>query len=107
MRGSDRILNPGKGSDAVKISEVRSLVQLRRPEPDRVERTLRRCVTIEDLQHAAWRRWPRSVRGYVEGGADGEVSLARNRTAYEGLGLVPSPLRDVTDVDLRSSILGG
>lgn len=91
----------------MKISEARALVQLRKPESDRVERTLRRCVTIEDLQHAAWRRWPKSVRGYVEGGADGEVSLARNRAAYEGLGLVPSPLRDVTDVDLRTSILGG
>ena len=43
----------------------------------------------------------------MEGGADGEVSLARNRAAYEGLGLVPSPLRDVTEVDLRASILGG
>ncbi|HEX7463009.1 MAG TPA: alpha-hydroxy acid oxidase [Dermatophilaceae bacterium] len=91
----------------MKISEVRTLLQLRKPEPDRVERTLRRCVTIEDLQLAAWRRWPRSVRGYVEGGADGEVSLARNRAAYESVGLVPSPLRDVTDVDLRTSILGG
>jgi L-lactate dehydrogenase (cytochrome) len=91
----------------VKISEVRTLLQLRKPERDRVERTLKRCVTIEDLQHAAWRRWPKSVRGYVEGGADGEVSLARNRAAYESVGLVPSPLRDVTDVDLRTSILGG
>jgi len=91
----------------VKISEVRTLLQLRKPERDRVERTLKRCVTIEDLQHAAWRRWPKSVRGYVEGGADGEVSLARNRAAYERVGLVPSPLRDVTDVDLRTSILGG
>jgi L-lactate dehydrogenase (cytochrome) len=91
----------------VKISEVRTLLQLRKPERDRLERTLKRCVTIEDLQHAAWRRWPKSVRGYVEGGADGEVSLARNRAAYESVGLVPSPLRDVTDVDLRTSILGG
>lgn len=91
----------------MKISEVRTLLQLRKPERDRVERTLKRCVTIEDLQHAAWRRWPKSVRGYVEGGADGEVSLARNRAAYERVGLVPSPLRDVTDVDLRTSILGG
>ena len=91
----------------MKISEVRTLLQLRKPEPDRVERTLRRCVTIEDLQRVAWRRWPKSVRGYVEGGADGEVSLARNRAAYESVGLVPSPLRDVTDVDLRTSILGG
>jgi L-lactate dehydrogenase (cytochrome) len=91
----------------VKISEVRTLLQLRKPERDRLERTLKRCVTIEDLQHAAWRRWPKSVRGYVEGGADGEVSLARNRAAYESVGLLPSPLRDVTDVDLRTSILGG
>jgi L-lactate dehydrogenase (cytochrome) len=91
----------------MRLSEVRALVQLRRPEPGRVERTLRRCVTIEDLQHAAWRRWPKGVRGYVEGGADGEVSLARNRAAYQGLGLVPSTLRDVTDVDLRTPILGG
>ena len=91
----------------MKISEARALVQLRKPERHRVERTLRRCATIEDLQHAAWRRWPRSVRGYVEGGADGEVSLARNRAAYESLALVPSPLRGVTDVDLRTSILGG
>ena len=91
----------------MKISEVRTLLQLRKPERDRLERTLKRCVTIEDLQHAAWRRWPKSVRGYVEGGADGEVSLARNRAAYESVGLVPSPLRDVTDVDLRTSILGG
>jgi L-lactate dehydrogenase (cytochrome) len=91
----------------MRLSEVRALVQLRRPEPGRVERTLRRCVTIEDLQHVAWRRWPKGVRGYVEGGADGEVSLARNRAAYQGLGLVPSTLRDVTDVDLRTPILGG
>jgi L-lactate dehydrogenase (cytochrome) len=91
----------------MRLSEVRALVQLRKPEPGRVERTLRRCVTIEDLQHAAWRRWPKGVRGYVEGGADGEVSLARNRAAYEGMALVPSTLRDVTDVDLRTSVLGG
>ncbi len=90
----------------MRLSEARALVQLRKPEPDRDERTLRRCVTIEDLQHAAWRRWPAGVRGYVEGGADAEVSLARNRAAYQGLGLVPSTLRDVTDVDLRTSLLG-
>jgi L-lactate dehydrogenase (cytochrome) len=35
------------------------------------------------------------------------VSLARNRAAYEGRVLVPSTLRDVTDVDLRTVILGG
>lgn len=91
----------------MRLSEARALVQLRKPERDRDERTLRRCVTIEDLQHAAWRRWPKGVRGYVEGGADGEVSLARNRAAYQGFGLVPSPLRDVTEVDLSTSLLGG
>jgi hypothetical protein len=91
----------------MRLSEARALVKLRKPEPDRVERTLRRCVTIEDLRHVAWRRWPRSVRGYVEGGADAEVSLAGNRAAYQSRALVPSPLRDVTHVDLHTNVLAG
>jgi L-lactate dehydrogenase (cytochrome) len=91
----------------LKPKDVRALVQLRRPVLDPVDRTLGRCATIEDLQAAAHRRWPRGVRGYVEGGADGEVSLGRNRAAYEQCVLHPAPLRDVGRVDTRATLLGG
>lgn len=90
----------------MRVREVRELLQLDRPQWNRTERVLARCVTIEDLRTYACRRWPRGVRDYVEGGADGEVSLRRNRAAFEDFTLVPSVLRDVSDIDLRTSILG-
>ncbi|NJC71384.1 alpha-hydroxy-acid oxidizing protein [Planosporangium thailandense] len=88
------------------FSEVRSLVRLRRPVLDPVERTLSRCVTVDDVRTAAHRRWPAGVRGYVEGGADGEVSLRRNRQAFSDYALRPFTLRDVSRTDLTTTLLG-
>jgi L-lactate dehydrogenase (cytochrome) len=88
------------------ILEAAALLQLRRPRVRRTERVLARCVTVEDLRTEARRRWPRGVLGYVEGGADGEVTLRRNRAAYEAVELVPSVLRDVSSVDLATDLLG-
>jgi L-lactate dehydrogenase (cytochrome) len=88
------------------ILEVAALLQLRRPRARRTERVLARCVTVEDLRAEARRRWPRGVRGYVEGGADGEVSLRRNRAAFEAVELVPAVLRDVSTVDLATDLFG-
>lgn len=56
--------------------EALQLLQMRKPKLSRAKRVLARCVTIEDLRQEACRRWPRGVRGYVEGGADAEVSLS-------------------------------
>jgi L-lactate dehydrogenase (cytochrome) len=90
----------------VRPREIREIVHVRRPRLHRTARVLDRCVTIDDLRVAACRRWPRGVRGYVEGGADGEVTLRRNRSAYDDIGLVPSVLRDVSAVDLSTDLLG-
>ena len=90
----------------MRAREVRNLLQLRRPQWDRTARVLARCTTIEDLRVQACRRWPRGVRGYVEGGADGEISLRQNRAAFEEFQLVPSVLRNVSAVELRTTVLG-
>jgi L-lactate dehydrogenase (cytochrome) len=87
-------------------SEVRALLQLRRPELRPSRRAVARSATIDDLRAEACRRWPRGVRDYVEGGADAEVSLRRNREAFEAFDLVPSTLRDVSGVDTRAQLLG-
>lgn len=87
-------------------SEIRELLQFRAPLARRADRALARSHDIEDLRRVANRRWPSGVRGYVEGGADGELSLRRNREAYARRCLVPSALHDVSDVDLSTGLLG-
>jgi L-lactate dehydrogenase (cytochrome) len=85
---------------------MREMLHVGRPRWRRSARVLAQSVTIEDLRRHAFRRWPRGVRNYVEGGADGEVSLRRNRDAYESFNLTPSVLRDVTSVDTTTHLLG-
>lgn len=90
----------------MRAAEIRELLQFRSPRLRRADRVLARSADIEDLRREACRRWPRGVRGYVEGGADAEVSLGRNRAAYQHLELLPTALRDVGSVDLTTTLLG-
>lgn len=87
-------------------AEIRELLQFRAPRMRRTDRVLARAVEIEDLRREACRRWPKGVRGYVEGGADAEISLRRNRAAFERHELLPATLRDVSSVDLSTELLG-
>ncbi|HLU56279.1 MAG TPA: alpha-hydroxy acid oxidase [Pseudonocardia sp.] len=87
-------------------SELRSLL---RPAPfvrDADERRLRRAASIADLRAIARRRTPRAVFDYVDGAADGELSLARARRAYARVEFTPSVLHDVSTVDTSREILG-
>lgn len=43
---------------------------------------------------------------YIDGGADDEVTLRRNSTAFERWELLPQQLRDVSQVNLRTTVLG-
>jgi len=47
------------------------------------------AVTIEDLRRAARRRLPRVVFDYIDGGADGEITLRENSRAFERIGFRP------------------
>jgi isopentenyl diphosphate isomerase/L-lactate dehydrogenase-like FMN-dependent dehydrogenase len=68
--------------------------------------TLRRLLTVEDFRRAARRRLPRSVFDFVEGGAGDEVTLGRNRTAFDGLAFQPRILVDVAKRDQSTTVLG-
>lgn len=67
---------------------------------------LSRCFGIGDLQAAARRRLPGPVADYLDGGADDEVSLRRNRAVFERHGLVPRYLVDVERVQTSTTVLG-
>jgi L-lactate dehydrogenase (cytochrome) len=69
-------------------------------------RRLARSATIEDLRRIARRRLPRGVFDYIDGGAEDELTLAANSAAYRRLIFSPRVLRDVSEVDISSTLLG-
>jgi L-lactate dehydrogenase (cytochrome) len=71
-----------------------------------VERRLAAAATIWDLRTVARRHVPRAVFDYVDGAAETETSLRRSREAFSRVEFVPSVLRDVSTVDLSTTILG-
>jgi isopentenyl diphosphate isomerase/L-lactate dehydrogenase-like FMN-dependent dehydrogenase len=63
-------------------------------------------VTVEDFRRAARRRLPRAVFDFVEGGAGDEVTIRRNRAAFERLAFRPRVLVDVSTRDQATTVLG-
>jgi len=61
---------------------------------------------IEELRRMALRRLPGFVAEYLEGGAEDERTLARNRDAFAELRLVHRVLVDVSQRSLASTIFG-
>ena len=59
-----------------------------------------------DFRRVARRKLPGPVFHYLDGGADDEISLARNTAAFADYELLPSQLSDVSSIDLRSTLFG-
>ncbi|MEU6662015.1 alpha-hydroxy acid oxidase [Streptomyces sp. NPDC046821] len=87
-------------------SELRELLQLRRPTLNPVERRLGAALSIGDLRTVAARTTPRAVFDYVDGAADAELTLRRNRDAFAAVDFVPDYLSPVDDPDLSTSVFG-
>jgi len=69
-------------------------------------RDFRRALTIEDLRVMARRRLPNFTYEYVEGGAEDEVALRRNRDVFERIAWLPRTLAGVGTPDLSTEVLG-
>lgn len=65
-----------------------------------------RALNIADLREAARRRVPGFVFEYVEGGAEDEATLRRNREALEALRFVPQTLVDTCERTLATPLFG-
>jgi isopentenyl diphosphate isomerase/L-lactate dehydrogenase-like FMN-dependent dehydrogenase len=65
-----------------------------------------RVVSIADLRPLARRRLPRAVFDYLDGGADGEVTLRENCRVYEDVTFRPRHAIAVPQTDLRTSVMG-
>jgi L-lactate dehydrogenase (cytochrome) len=65
-----------------------------------------RVVGIADLRELARRRLPRAVFDYLDGGAEGEVTLRENCRVYEDVTFRPRQAVAFADANLRTRVLG-
>jgi L-lactate dehydrogenase (cytochrome) len=87
-------------------SELRPYLQLAPVRGSAIDRRLASAADVADLRTQARRHTPRAVFDYVDGGAGDEVSLRRNRAAFEAIEFVPGVLRDVSMASTATTILG-
>lgn len=71
-----------------------------------VARTLRGINNLADMRRRARRALPRPIFDYIDGGADDEVTLARNSSAYSRLELIPDCLNDVSTIRTGTELFG-
>jgi len=86
-------------------SDLRPLVRIE-PPVWRREARLRRAASISDLRLLARRCTPRAAFDYVDGAAEAELSHTRSREAFARVEFRPRVLRDVSDPDLGTTLLG-
>jgi L-lactate dehydrogenase (cytochrome) len=63
-------------------------------------------VCVEDFRPLARRRLPRAVFDYMDGGAEGEVTLRENCRAFDDVTFRPRQAVAVGECDLRARVLG-
>lgn len=88
-------------------SDFADLLRFRRPTIDRTAARLNRAHSIADLRRLAKRVTPKAPFDYTDGAAEGELSLARARQAFDDVEFHPAILRDVSDVDTSCTVAGG
>ncbi|WP_219894219.1 alpha-hydroxy acid oxidase [Aquisediminimonas profunda] len=65
---------------------------------------LPKCHNIDEVRTLAKRRLPAPMFHYIDGGADDEWTLNRNCSAYSDYQLLPECLRDVSTIDLSTTL---
>ena len=65
-----------------------------------------RPINLFEFEALAKERLPKEEYDYIAGGATDEISVDRNRRAFESWALRPRVLRDVSVLDLSTTVLG-
>jgi len=65
-----------------------------------------RIHNVEDYRGLAHKRLPRAVIDFIEGGAEDEITISRNRNGFENIHIIPRILTDVSVRNISTTILG-
>lgn len=68
--------------------------------------SLERCNNVADLRRRARRTLPPALFDFIDGGAEDEVTLRRNTSAFDDYELLPRHLTDVSEISLKTTVLG-
>ena len=88
------------------IKTLRSVISLRKFDPNTRRRRLAKCGDIDDVRLLAKRQLPGGVFDYFDGAAETEWSMANNSAAFANVRLQPRVLVDVSNVNTACSVLG-
>lgn len=69
-------------------------------------RRMGRAHNVADLRRMARSRLPRPIFDYIDGGADDEVTLGRNMSAFSRYEIVPDVLTDVSRIRTATTLFG-
>jgi L-lactate dehydrogenase (cytochrome) len=86
--------------------DVRPFLDRREVPLRAVDRRLASALTIDDLERLARLRVPAPVWDYVHGGSEREVTMRRNRDAFERVEFRPRAFDQVGDPSVGTTILG-
>jgi L-lactate dehydrogenase (cytochrome) len=84
----------------------RSVVRFRPIEIRPSARRLARAASVADLRLQCKRRLPKGVFHYIDGGAEDERTLDRNTAGFARLEFRPRVLRDVSNIDTSTALMG-
>lgn len=70
------------------------------------QRESRIALNLEEIEQHARRILPGDVFDHIAGGANDEITLARNISSFRRIQLIPRVLRDVAERDLSTTVLG-
>ena len=88
------------------LKTLRSVVKFRRYERDRTLRALSKVADVGDLRRLAKKRFPGGGFDYIDGASQDEVTAASNVASFGNYFFRPRVLRDVANVDTRTTFLG-
>lgn len=64
------------------------------------------CNSIEDIRKLAKKKLPSVMYDYIEGGSEDEITVGWNKSAFNEYEFVPRVLRDVSNIDLSTTVQG-
>ena len=68
--------------------------------------SIQKCNNTKDFRRLAKRRLPAPLFHYIDGGADDEITLARNTSSFDDVRLIPNGLADLSGMDCSTTVLG-